>query len=168
VTQPTFVPIGQADTVRPAMAQPVASHVVGRPSEVHSPRGQSGDGFGSPGPDQGYALTLAARMHDRLSLAEGEHVHDIEVGLALLASRRAGMYGRAPSIYDLEVAAGIFGFLGDAPQDLVEFRTELFKSLGHSYTSQRALCDRVPDESLAMTPEQAANQRSDWKRIFTF
>ena len=75
------------------------------------------------------------------------------------------MYGRAPSIYDLEVALGIFGYLGEAPQDLVDYRRGLFQSIGHSYTAQRALVDSVPEESLRLTPADAATASTGWRSI---
>ena len=82
---------------------------------------------------------------------------------AVLAGRRAALYGRAPAIYDLQVALGIFGFLTAAPADLVEARQVLFRSIGHSYAAQRALVDAVPERSLRMTPDEAASSTSKWR-----
>lgn len=96
-------------------------------------------------------------------LHEGEDRHDVEIGAALLAGRRASLYGRAPSIYDLEVALGLFGFLGDAPIELIAYRRGLFQSIGHSYTAQRALVDSVPEASLRLSPAEAAAEVSDWR-----
>jgi hypothetical protein len=122
---------------------------------VRSPVLPSGRGFGTTGPDQGYALTLAHRLAPRLRLADGEDRHDVVLGVALLGARRAALAGRAPSIYDLEVAAGLFGYLADAPEDLVEHRRGLFTGVAHSYDVQRALIDAVPEPSLRLTPSEA-------------
>jgi hypothetical protein len=163
VTQPSFVPITDGQRLRPVMAQPTATHVTGKAAEMRSPEVTTGDLFGSPGPDQGYALLLAHHMSDSLVLRDDEDAHDVEVGAALLAGRRASLYGRAPAIYDLQVALGIFGFLTGAPADLVEVRQVLFRSIGHSYAAQRRLVDAVPERSLRMTPDQAASSTAKWR-----
>ena len=165
MTQPTFVPITNAERVRPVVPQPVPGRAVAKNGEVRVPSQPTGSMLGDPGPDQGYALLLAHRMADRLVLRSDEDRHDVEVGAALLAGRRASMYGRAPSIYDLEVALGIFGYLGEAPQDLVDYRRGLFQSIGHSYTAQRALVDSVPEETLRLTPADAATASTGWRSI---
>ena len=123
---------------------------------MRTPNAPKGKGFGKPGPDQGYALKLAHGMKDRIVLGENEELHDVEVGAALLAARRASLYGRAPSIYDLEVALGLFGFLSEAPSDLVAYRGTLFQAVGHYWESQRKLVDSVPEASLRLTPAEAA------------
>ena len=138
------------------MAQPAPTHVAGKVAEVRTPEVPSGDLFGSPGPDQGYALLLAHRLTSRIHLLDGEDVHDIEVGAALIGSRRASLFGRAPSVYDLEVALGLFGFFDSDPSaELIELRRS-FRSIGHSYVAQRELVDLISDTSLRMTPAQAA------------
>jgi hypothetical protein len=149
VAQPSFVPVPDADRVRPSIQQPVPLKArTGRPGELRVPLAPFGQGVGQTGPDQGYALTLAHRLAPSLQLAVGEDRHDVERGLALLASRRAGLVGRAPCVYDVEVAAAIFGFLTNAPDDLIAFRGVLFRGLAHSYDTQRALIDAVPDAAL--------------------
>lgn len=163
VTQPTFVPITNAEKVRPAVPQPVPGRAVVKDGQVRVPSQPTGALLGDPGPDQGYALLLAHRASDRLVLRRDEDRHDVEVGAALLAGRRASMFGRAPSIYDIDVALGLFGYLGDAPEDLVEYRRALFQSIGHSYAAQRALVDSVPEAALRVTPAQAASLATDWR-----
>jgi len=74
----------------------------------------------------------------------------VERGIAMLGARRAGLAGRAPCIYDIEIAAALFGYLADAPSDLVTFRKPLFAGLGHSYDAQRSLADVVPDDVLGV------------------
>lgn len=108
----------------------------------------SGKGVGTTGPDQGYAFSLASRLAPRLHLTDSEDRHDVALGIALLGSRRAGLAGRAPCFYDLEAAASLFGYLGDAPEDLIEYRRTSFKGVCHNYESQRALVDSVTDDAL--------------------
>ena len=169
MTQPSFVPITEADQVRPArhlQVPPAWSR--GRPAELRTPSRPIGPGMGTPGPDQGFALRLAHRFGDRLQLGAGESAEDVTVGCAVLASRRSGLFGRAPSIHDLTVAFTLWGFLGDAaPAELVAGRTVVFRSASHDYVVQRALSDLVPDEALRLTPEGATEWVSSgsWRTL---
>jgi hypothetical protein len=160
MTQPSFVPITEADQVRPARhLQVPAAWTPGRPAELRTPARPIGPGMGTPGPDQGFALRLARRFAERLCLADGEASEDATVGCAVLASRRSGLFGRAPSIHDLTVAFTLWGFLSDrAPDALVAGRRVAFRSAAHDYVVQRQLTDRVPDDALRRTPEEVA----DW------
>jgi hypothetical protein len=110
---------------------------------------------GTPGPDAGFALRLAGRFSHDLRLTEGEVEHDVVVGVALIAARRAALYGRGPSIYDVQLALALWGFLVDAPQNLIDVRRQAFASVSHDYVIQRALVDAIPEESLRLTPAQA-------------
>ena len=153
MAQPSFVPVPDADKVRPSFPSPVPTKArEGRPGVQRLPRAHEGPGAGTTGPDQGYALTLAHRLAPRLHLVAGEDRHDAECGLALLAARRAALMGRAPCIYDLDAAAELFGFTEDAPSDLVAHRRTLFSGIAHSYSAQRALADAVPDDALVAGP----------------
>jgi hypothetical protein len=156
VAQPTFVPVADADRVRASYAPPIPLKVrANRPGELRSPTLPTGKGVGTTGPDQGYALTLAHRLAPSLQLEEREDRHDVSLGIALLASRRASIAGRAPCSYDVQVGAGLFGFFGTAPKDLVDYRRALFAGLAHSYDVQRSLVDSVPDAALRLTPDDA-------------
>jgi hypothetical protein len=159
MTQPSFVPVAEADQVRAARHLQVPGHwVAERPAELAIPRLQSGRGVGRPGPDQGFALLLGHRFEDKLRLTPGESVEDAVVGCALVASRRAGLFGRAPCVYDLTVAFSLWGFLQDVPAELVAERVRLFRSAAHDYVVQLEIADRVEEETLALSPEQVA----DW------
>ena len=163
MAQPSFVPITEADQVRSTIAQPVPTHLAGRPGEMRTPRSSRGAGFGSPGPDQGYALKLAHGLASTIVLAPHEERHDVEVGAALIASKRASLFGRAPSVYDLQVALGLFGYLAEAPQDLVEYRGSLFQAVSHRWVAQRELVDSVPEAALRLAPAEAAASASTWR-----
>ena len=165
MTQPSFVPIAEADQVRGARHLRVpAGWSPDRPAELVTPLRRSGKGRGTQGPDQGYALTLARRLEPQLVLAPGESAEDVLRGCALLGSRRAALAGRAPCIYDVRAAALLFGFLGTAEPGLVEERRRLFRSVGHEYDAQRRLVDAVPEDSLPLTPEQLEGRaESGWR-----
>jgi hypothetical protein len=166
MTQPSFVPIVEADQVREAYRL----HVPGiwtqsRPSELRSTRPPTGPSMGTAGPDQGFALKLARRFEDRLQLAEGESVEDAIAGSTAVAMRRAARFGRAPSIHDLTFAFTLWGFLGDGPDDLIAQRTPLFRSASHHYEAQREIADWVRDETLRLTPDQVRAALKDWRRL---
>ena len=162
MTQPTFVPITAADQVRPALSLSVpGAWTADRPGDRHGPGQPTGRGHGTPGPDQGFALSLARRFEDKLHLGPDEEREDVLLGSALVASRRAGLFGRAPCIYDLDYVMGLFGFTdADAPPDVVSARRGHFRSVAHSYVAQRALVDSIPTEALRLGPERTGEARA--------
>lgn len=156
MTQPSFVPITEADQVRPALQleQPRAWRP-DRPADLRFPARPGGPHLGSPGPDQGYALRLARRIEPRLRLQPGESPDDAVVGVALIASRRAGLFGRAPTVHDVETACALWGFFDDdPPEDLAGERRRAFSAVARDYLAQRALVDRVPEELLRLSAGQ--------------
>jgi hypothetical protein len=157
MTQPSFVPIAEADQVRPARRLNVpTAWAADRPGDLRQPRQPKGRTLGSQGPDQGYALSLAHRFEHQLVLAPGELAEDAIVGCALIASKRASLFGRAPSVHDVRFALGLWSFLEPAPADLVAKRTATFSSVSHDYVLQRELVDQIPEEILALTPDEVA------------
>lgn len=167
MTQPSFVPISEADQVRPSLRLQVpGSWTTDRPAELRIPIRPIGRSMGTPGSDQGYAFRLARRFEDRFRLAEDESVEDVVVGVALLASRRSGLFGRAPSVHDIRAGLALWGFLVDAPAPLVAARRKAFQSVSHDYVIQRALVDQVPESTLRLTPAEidatvAAGRQTD-------
>lgn len=154
MTQPTFVPIAEADQVRPARHLDVpAIWMQDRPAELVGPTMRKGASIGTPGPDSGFALRLARRFEHDLKLGEGESEHDVLLGAALVGAKRAALFGRAPCIYDVRMALDLWGFLGNAPADVKAERRALFSSVSHDYVAQRALVDSVPEETLRQRPE---------------
>lgn len=96
MTQPKFAPILEQHEVREvqriAAPPPWIAH---RPAETRPlPQLRAQTGLGIPGPDQGYALTLAARFKDRLVLEPGEHAEDVLAGAVAIALRRASVFRR--------------------------------------------------------------------------
>jgi hypothetical protein len=133
-----------------------------------SDTGFDGARFGSPGPDQGYVYVLARRFQGQLQLASDESEDDALAGAAAVALKRASLFGRAPVMPDLTVALTVWGFLGDAPPDLIAYRQPLFAEVSnpHHYAELRRVVDLVPDEVLRRTPEQVANDhRADWRSL---
>jgi hypothetical protein len=160
VTQPSFVPIAEVDQVRPALRlETPRAWVQDRPAELRFPVRSAGRHFGTPGPDQGYALRVAKRFEERLRLRGDESAEDVVVGAALLASRRAALFGRAPAVHDVETALSIFGFLDDdVPEGLAGVRREAFSGAAHDYDVQRDLVDLVPEEALRLRADEVRTE----------
>ena len=166
MTQPSFVPIVEADQMRLAYQLHVPSiWTQSRPSEMRATTAPSGPRLGRPGPDQGYALKLARRFEDRLELAEGESVEDAMAGCTAVTTRRAASFGRAPVIYDLSFSFTLWGFLGGGPDDLVAARAPLFRSAAHHYEAQRAIADCVLPSPLRLSPEEVGERRAEWRDL---
>lgn len=146
-----------------------------RPDSWRAERpGDTPDGFprgerlGAPGPDQGYVLVLARRFDQRLRLQEREDKEDVVAGCAAVALKRASLFRRAPVLHDLTIAFTLWGFLRDAPKDLVELRRKLFAEVAnpHYYAERRGIADMVPDDVLRRTPQDIARaHHEDWRRL---
>ena len=167
---PEFVPQRPLETTRSYQSPDAVpeSWNTDRPGELQ--HGQPSGGFmGHQGPDQGYALRLCRQFEDRLHLQPGEDRHDVERGCVQVALRRASAFGRAPVIYDLEIAFRVWGFLDDAPDaELVNARRRMFEGVAerHHYADCRELVAAVRDEALRMTPDEVADQyRTGWTEL---
>jgi len=168
MAQPDYVPLSSVDRVRPADHLPPAQQwFQDRPAEVGRPGPPMGGRFGSPGPDQGYGMLMAEQFEELLQLAEGERAEDAIAGCLGVGLRRASLYGRAPVKPDMELAFIVWGFLGDAPDELVQMRKPLFQGTAKAYLDQRAIAARVAETTLRSTPALVREQlRSDWRSLF--
>ncbi len=169
MTQPSYVPIGEADQVRPAYRlRTPADWRQDRVAELRSPDHPRGRDLGRPGPDQGYALLVAHQLfEDRLELSPGITAEDALVGGAAVASARAALFGRAPVGKDVELALVLFGFLGGAPADLIAARVALFQAAAHHYRQQRRIVESVPEPTLRMAPDDVRGRLADWRSLVT-
>jgi hypothetical protein len=119
------------------------------------PAGQPrGNLLGTPGPNVGYAVSLAARVRDRLALAPHEHADDALAVIAETAMRRAASYGRAPVMADIHVAMTIFAYQGDAPTEFVDWRVRAVHGAHHGYEVRRRLVDALPLDELRLHPDK--------------
>lgn len=167
---PEFVPTKPNDVVRSYGSPPRRpdSWRPERPGDFADDRRQpTGERFGSPGPDQGYALRLARLIESDLALAEGEHAKDALAGIVAVANKRASIVGRAPIIHDLHVAATLFGFYDSgADPELVALRRRLFEEVGHfhHYAELRGIADMVPADVLRQSPGKVSDRyRKSWR-----
>lgn len=167
---PKFAPVPPVEKVRAYASPPVAPRAwsPGRPGDLDA--GQpSGEQLGYQGPDQGYALTIAAHFRGRLRLQSGEHEHDAIRGCVGVALRRASMFSRAPVVHDLTIALTVWGLLDpNPPADLVALRRTVFAGVGnpHHYREARAIADSVPETTLRMSPaEVTAAYPAQWRAL---
>jgi hypothetical protein len=169
MAQPEYVPSAPRDRHRVSERLPTpAGWRANRPAEVVLEGGQpQGPRFGAIGPDQGYALKLIRQWEDRIVPAPGEDKRDVIAGVTAVAMRRASLYGRAPVTFDVEVALLIWGFVGDAPPELVAERKGRFEGCAHEYLRQRAIADAVPEATLRLTPAQVRDRagRGEWRSL---
>ena len=164
---PEFVPTTKDQQPRRGLGLPPSRPwVAGRPGELGAaqPEGRT---LGHPGPDQGYALKLARRFSDRLVL-DGVHAEDAVAGCLGVGLHRASLFGRAPMIHDLDIAFRVWGFLGDAPAELLALRAPLFEAASHHYWDQRAIVDRVPESTLRLSHQVVASRfPADWRDLIS-
>lgn len=166
MTQPDYVPLVDADRVRPVERLPPAdSWRPDRPADLVTPGMPVGNRLGSHGPDLGYGLKLARALLDKIVVPAGESAEDAVAGCFAVGSKRSSLFGRAPVIYDFELAYTLWGFMPGAPRDLVEFRRPLFSGAAHHYDHQREIADRVPPETLRLAPTDVKAQLGSWRTL---
>ena len=120
---------------------------------------------GRPGPNVGYAYTLAGRMRDRLRLAPHERADDALSVVAEVAMKRAAAFGRAPVKPDIDLAMQILGYDGAGDADFASWRTRAVHEAAHHYPVRRAIVDSVPDSLLAGGPApDRASEIASWRR----
>jgi len=137
VTQPFFTPVPQSGEVRSTMNTETPE--IGRTPKAGLQRRMSDAAFsGTPAPDAGYALTLAHHACADLHAPAGVSHHDVEVGVALLASALASQAHRGPTMKDVRGVVSSLG-LEQASSDAWPH----FAGVSHSYAAQRRLVDDV-------------------------
>jgi len=163
---PEYVPNNLAQQPRRGLALPPARRWANERPGALGPDQPRGPAFGDPGPDQGYGLLLARRFEDRLVVDRSVSKDDAVAGCLGVGLKRASLFGRAPVIHDFDIAFRIWGFLGDAPAELVELRTPLFEGAAKHYWDQRAIVDRVPESTLRLSHGEVASRfPSEWSAL---
>jgi hypothetical protein len=145
----------QEPNLAPGVRMPAAkSWRADRPGDLGA--GQpTGTLLGRPGPNVGYALTLAKRMRDRLSLGPHESADDALAVIGEVAMKRAAAFGRAPVMADVDIAATLLGYKGEVDRAFVRWRTRAVHGAQHDYEKRRAIVDAVADAVLRMPPQVA-------------
>jgi hypothetical protein len=125
-------------TATPEIGRAKKPGLLRRPSNVA--------GSGTNAPNEGFAMTLAERECAGLHV-EGVDHHDLVVGIALVAAKRASLAGRGPTVYDVRAALGLFGLREHGVGATVDFA-----GLAQSYAAQRRFVDHVTEEQLFPQP----------------
>jgi len=166
VAQPDYVPVIPSERVRRDDRLPAhGGWRTDRPDDPHGPAHRQGARLGTTGPDLGYGLKLARRFIDRLVLTEAVSAEDAVAGCFAVGTKRSAIFGRAPVIYDFELAFTLWGFLGIAPADLVVARRPLFNACSHQYWDQRDIADACPESTLRLTPAQVRERLPSWRSL---
>jgi len=164
-----YVPTRPEDAPRRSVAiPPAAGWLADRPGDLDPAVGSARKGvlFGTPGPDSGYALTLAGRFHDRITVKAPETVHDAEVLAAQFAMRRGGLFGRAPIQPDVELGFTLFGWLGEPPAELVEWRRLAVAGVSHNYARRTRLIEAIPEWVVRHRIDDVrARLAADWRHL---
>ena len=171
MSSPQYVPT-KPGQVTPSYSSPPrrrAGWLADRPGDFVEAGQPHGDRLGRPGPDQGYVYRLLSTFEGKVFIAKGESPTDMEAGVVAVALKRASLFGRAPVVYDLDVAFRLWGFLDEDPDAaLLAVRQEKFSGVAnpHHYGALRSVADAVPDETLRRTPREVAEQhRRNWRSL---
>ncbi len=154
----------QQQNLPPGVALPPASHWrADRPGDHSGPTAGYGELTGRPGPNVGFAYTVAERAKDRLRLGPHEHVDAVVAVVAEIAGKRAALFGRAPVIHDVEHAMNVLGYDGSAGIEFVEARTLMVLDAAHDYGRRRAVVDGVSEELLRSTGVELKDRIEAWR-----
>lgn len=144
----------QAQNFAPGVHMPPArGWRADRPGEV-SARAVPGPLAGTPGPNVGFALTLAGRARDRFRLEPGEHAEDAIAVVAELAMKRAATFGRAPTNLDVDFAIELLGYASAAIGDVAAWRPALVRGADHDYVVRRGIADSVGVSALRLSVQE--------------
>jgi len=147
VTQPTFSPVPASGEVRPTTPTPAPEFSrTKKAGLLRSPSQVRGTGHGTPAPGEGYAFTISEHEVAKLPFAHEHDRHDVAVGIALVAAKRASHVGRGPIKADVTAALQAFGLRSGEP--VTHELAKPFLGLAHSYFAQRAFVDAVDVSSL--------------------
>ena len=155
MTQPTFSPIPAAGTVRATM--PTGTPEIARspkPGLLRSIAAPSGVGVGTQAPGEGFAMTIADRECAKLDFEHEHDRHDVVVGVALVAAKRASLIGRGPQLGDVRVVMDHFGL--ESGVAVSHSTSAVFAGLAHSYVAQRRFVDAVDAAELVAGPANVA------------
>lgn len=159
-----------ADLPRPSRKpDPARSWTPGRPAELGGPEdARFGGGFGTTGPDAGYALSLVAAR--AFELADGEHRENANVAVACVASARSALFGRAPTGQDVDLALVVLGYDGDqVPAEmsvtLGAARVRWFAAAAHHPANLHDFVAGLDADVLRLTADQARAQMAQGTQL---
>jgi len=141
MAQQPNIELRDSDLPRPeAGPNPERRWTPDRPGDVAGTGVPWGGAFGTPGPDAGYAIKLAAGRD--LILAENEHRADANLAVAAVAAARASLASRGPTKIDLDAAIVILGY--DTESDFGAIRAAAIAGAAHHPQRIRRLVAGIP------------------------
>jgi hypothetical protein len=153
----------QQQNLPPGLGYPPArSWRANRPGDLGASQ-PGGTLRGRPGPNVGYAYTLAERVRDDFRLAPHEDIEDAISVVAEIAMKRASAFGRAPVLADVELAMALLGYDGSAEPELAAWRARAVHDAAHHYLLRRAIVDSVPDSLLTQGPAELGGDVAHWR-----
>lgn len=155
--------IGMEDLPRAtAKPGPARRWAPDRPGDVVSPQAVPwGGGYGTPGPDAGYAFTIVRSRE--LSLLDGESRSDVEAAVVALMTARASRFGRAPIAKDAAAAEALLGF-GQAD---ASWRLVWTRGLAHAYDGARELIGAVDPDALVSPLDELLLRTAAGERLIS-
>ncbi len=112
----------------------------------------TGDLLGRPGPNVGFALTLAHRASDRMTLAAHEESGDALAVVAEVAMKRASSYGRGPTTGDVDLAMTLLGYRGDVDPGVLDLAGARACTARTTSTARAGASSTRCPESVLRTP----------------
>ena len=107
-----------------------------------------GDGFGTPSPNAGFAITIVRRADLEDKSPEFEAV------VAAIMVARASSFGRAPTEGDLKAALAMCGVGGDFPEWVHERREHWKHAIAHDKPPGRTAVTELDRELLLESPDR--------------
>ena len=141
MAQQPNIELRDSDLPRPeAGPNPERRWTPDRPGDVAGTGVPWGGAFGTPGPDAGYTIKLAAGRD--LILAENEQRADANLAVAAVAAARASLASRGPTKIDLDAAIVILGY--DSESDFGAIRAAAIAGAAHHPQRIRRLVAGIP------------------------
>ena len=149
------VEVGPADRPRSVPEPgPARRWRANRPGDITSPEQMRwGGAFGTPGPDQGWAIKLVADgdLPGRTPL--------LEKVVATLMGARASLYGRAPIMEDLETAKQLLGLGEGSNPELEAQRIRWLEIAAHEKVPGKHALMEIDPELLKAKPAGVRRMR---------
>lgn len=148
MAQQPNIEVSPEDRPRATLEPAPALRSTKRPGLITTPEEMPrGPGFGTPGPDTGWAL----RIISRADIPDGSK--GLEKVLLALMSARGSHYGRAPVPEDLEVALALAGLGPHRSEELDERRRRWIEAVAHEKSPGRTAVADVGDD-IWLDPER--------------
>lgn len=141
MAQQPNVELSPSDLPTPGLEPaPARRQIPRRPGTITTPEAMpEGPGFGTPGPDTGWALRIIAGS----TYADAED--RLQKVLAALMSARAAHFGRAPVFEDLGVAVRLAGLTGSPSEEVLARSRRWVDAVSHEVSpGRRAVAEAGP------------------------